>query len=298
MIGACIVSYNSAVDLPDCISYLKRAQIEVIVVVDNASSDESVPVVQSRHPDVLIIQSSTNTGYARANNIGCRALLKRGVTYLLVVNPDSRVSPEMPGALAVALEQHQHAGCAGGSAVDPGGGHARASFRNRPTLADSVLIYGRLRDLPLIRPLVTTALFRRRSAHYVRPATTSPTYAVSGACFMARAPAFMEIGGFDESTFLHNEELILSERLHSKQWTVLAVPNAHYSHAESTSLKRHPWWSWLGFVHSEQILWRRYYRRSFAATALLVLRLLETALWPPLEYCRRVWHRTMSCDNS
>jgi GT2 family glycosyltransferase len=281
--------------LPECIDRLKQARIDFIVVVDNASSDDSVSVVQSSHPDVHIIRSASNIGYARGNNIGCTALLRYGVAYLLVVNPDCRVTPEMPTVLVEVLAQHRDAGCAGGEAVDSNARHARVSFRNRPTLADAVLIFGRLRDLPLIRPMVAKALLKRRQAHYVRLRDTSPIYAVSGACFMMRASAYVDVGGFDESTFLHNEELILSERLRAKRLTVLAVPKAQYSHAESASLKRHPWRSWLGFLHSEQVLWRRYYHRSLAATGLLVLRLLETAVWPPFELCRRAWHRMISC---
>ena len=287
VIGVCILSYNSAGELPGCIRTLQQAGITEIVVVDNDSSDGSPAAVERECPGVQVIRTGANLGYARGNNVGCRVLLERGCDYLLIVNPDVRITPEMPARLIQALADNPQAGCAGGCAVGDNGQPARVSFRNKPTLADEVIVYGQLRDLPVLSRVLREPLAWRRNKLYAAPTETGGVYAVSGACFMIRAAVFADIGGFDESTFLHHEELILSERLAARGWTVLAVPEARYHHGESHSIRRYALRSWFAFVGSEQVLLRRYYRRPFAATALFGLRLVESALYVGYHELRR-----------
>ena len=60
-----------------------------VVVVDNGSSDDSVRRINDAFPDVPILETSTNLGFARGNNIGMRFALKSGAAYILVLNNDT-----------------------------------------------------------------------------------------------------------------------------------------------------------------------------------------------------------------
>lgn len=93
---------------------------------------------------------------------------------------------------------------------------------------------------------------------------------------MFRADAFREIGGFDEGTFLYEEEMISAERLRTKSWETILVPQATYKHAIGGSTDQMPYRRRLYFIASEQHLIRRYYRwKPILCTVLRLYRYVE-----------------------
>src|SRR5579859_2016473 len=108
-----IVSWNTAALLRACLQSLLAAgaglSLEVIVV-DNASSDDSGLVVQREFPTVRLIQNATNAGYARANNQGLDA---SRAPYVMLLNSDTQVPPAtLPGLLSF-IANHPAAGAVG-----------------------------------------------------------------------------------------------------------------------------------------------------------------------------------------
>lgn len=86
-----IVSYNVKYYLEQCLDALTKALRDMdaqIYVVDNCSQDLSVPYISSRFPDVRLIQSKDNLGFARANNL---AIKESESEYVLLLNPDTVV---------------------------------------------------------------------------------------------------------------------------------------------------------------------------------------------------------------
>jgi GT2 family glycosyltransferase len=96
---------------------------------------------------------------------------------------------------------------------------------------------------------------------------------------MFRTTAFEEIGGFDEGTFLYEEELIVAERLRAAAWDVISVPSAVYEHIQEYSTRQiHLRACWY-FIASEQHLLRRYYRwNSVTVAAVFGFRCAEFGL--------------------
>src|SRR5215510_2856849 len=90
-----IVSYNSGAYLADCLAALTTAEATLrteILIVDNASHDQSLAVAEAwakQHPDLKVIPSSMNRGYAGGVNL---ALSQAQGRYVAVLNPDMRVS--------------------------------------------------------------------------------------------------------------------------------------------------------------------------------------------------------------
>ena len=86
-----IVNYNVRHFLEQAVSSalsaLKGLSGEIIVV-DNASVDDSVEMMQNMFPHVQLIESKTNLGYSKANNIGIQAAKGK---YILLLNPDTLV---------------------------------------------------------------------------------------------------------------------------------------------------------------------------------------------------------------
>jgi len=93
-VAVIILNYRGWQDTINCVSSLKQlAYPDVqIVVVDNASADESITEIQTAYPDITIIESSENGGYSAGNNLGIRYALNRPDTeYIWLLNNDATV---------------------------------------------------------------------------------------------------------------------------------------------------------------------------------------------------------------
>jgi GT2 family glycosyltransferase len=98
-----LVTWNSARFLPRCLDGIAQqsfGDVEVIAV-DNASNDDSVAIVRSRFPDAILIQNTTNEGFARAVNQG---VARCSGEYVQLVNPDAFLEPEYVAKLVDALQ--------------------------------------------------------------------------------------------------------------------------------------------------------------------------------------------------
>ena len=113
LVSVGIVTWNSAKDLPACIAGLREQSHSPIefVVVDNASNDDSVSVVQELLPEAKLILNNSNEGYCRSQNVAIHA--SKG-EYYLALNPDVRLMPTFIEHLVLALEEHPDCGSAVG----------------------------------------------------------------------------------------------------------------------------------------------------------------------------------------
>lgn len=137
-----MVTWNSAGDLPSCLESLRQQAYSPIelIVVDNGSTDASVPLIQERFPQARVIRNSANEGYCRAHNQAIREA--RGEHYM-ALNPDVQLQPDFIQRLAAALEAHPDCGSAVGKFHQPPKG-------TRPTL-DGAAPLDRMRMLDELR---------------------------------------------------------------------------------------------------------------------------------------------------
>lgn len=280
LFGIVVLTYNSEGVVVDCIRKLKSALENVpheIVVVDNASTDHSAEVVRAAFPDVRVLQAEKNLGYARGNNLGGMELAD-SCSYLAFVNPDVGVERDTMEKMRQVLEEHSDAGCVGGVPLI-NGKRSRSCFRNKPTFIQKLVLYGTWRDLPILRRLLRNFASQMEKEHFVELTVTQPVYAVSGACLLFAADVYRRIGGFDEHTFLFQEEFIVSERLRRIGYAVYGRPDAVYAHAHGHSVRRRLLHAQRVFIHSEQYLIRTYYGWNWPLRAsMLALRYLDWTL--------------------
>lgn len=257
LIGICILNWNSGEILARCVRRVLEVKTVLplhIVVVDNCSSDSSIKRIEGLDPSVRVIYNSSNLGYARGNNRGATELLKLGCHVLVFINPDVEIDLRCLSRFLAALEADPRTGCVGGCPMTPAGDLVVAA-RNKPALLQKIVLYGPLRRISVLE--------RACSQHWIFPEdswTEVPVYAVSGACLAFCARAFCEIGGFDESTFLYEEEFIVAERLREKGWKVVLSAHARYTHLEAHCTSKMPYRRRLHFISSEAYLLRKYYR--------------------------------------
>lgn len=102
-----ILNWNGKQDTLECLkSFQAVSTPHQIVVVDNASSDQSAQIIERAFPSVTLLENRENLGYAEGNNVGIRYALKKGANYLLILNNDTRVDPSILKGFLQTMEKH------------------------------------------------------------------------------------------------------------------------------------------------------------------------------------------------
>ncbi|MDR1526528.1 MAG: glycosyltransferase family 2 protein [Dysgonamonadaceae bacterium] len=104
---AVVVTCNGVRWLDKCLGSLRNATLPVrTIVVDNASSDDTVCSVREHYPEAVLIENKTNQGFGRANNTGIRIALKKGAEFIYLLNQDAWVEPDVVEQLVRLMESH------------------------------------------------------------------------------------------------------------------------------------------------------------------------------------------------
>ncbi len=221
-----ILNWNVAGLLADCLRSLPQAagrwwpRTEVIVV-DNASTDNSVGMVRRQFPHVRLIALPANVGFSEGNNMGIRASRGR---YIFLLNPDTVAHPGSIEALVECMQAHPEAGIAGPRLLNPDG-TLQPSRRRFPTLATALV-----ESTPLQQWFPGARILRR---YYMLDVPDRGVHRVgwlSGAALMCRREALWQAGLLDPGYFMFSEELDLCRRVSDAGWAILYVPHALITH--------------------------------------------------------------------
>jgi len=231
-VSVIIVSWNVAELLLRCLDSLftglgsdRASDIEVIVI-DNASQDNTALRLREAYPDVQVVVNDENRGFAAANNQGM--VLARGRHYLLL-NPDTELVGDALARMVSYLDRHPQVGVVGPRLRYPDG-RPQSSRRRFPTLATALL-----ESTPLQELLPPNPVLRR---YYVEDRPADETQRVDwlvGACLMVRRQVVERVGGLDEGYFMYFEELDWCRRIRQAGWEVVYLPSATVIHHEGKS---------------------------------------------------------------
>ncbi|MFC1853692.1 glycosyltransferase family 2 protein [candidate division CSSED10-310 bacterium] len=95
-IWAIIVTYNSEKWIKRCLQSLHTSSlVPKVIVVDNASRDQTVTLVRKLYPEVTVVRKDDNTGFGQACNIGLKYALEAQADYILIQNDDVEKAPDM-----------------------------------------------------------------------------------------------------------------------------------------------------------------------------------------------------------
>ena len=238
MIHIVIVNFNAGEMLADAVASVIGAA-DRVVVVDNASTDGSVSLLEARcggHASLMVVRRGSNAGFSVGCNEGLRALGWVGPgaaagspdDAVLFLNPDARCLPGSIEALRDTLRSDARVGAVGGLLVGEDGREQGGARRLIPTPWRAFVRAFGLWRFSRWWP-ATFPDFHLLNA----PLSTEPfaVEAVSGACMMVRRAAIDEVGAFDERYFMHCEDLDLCMRLNRAGWLVWFVPRARIWHA-------------------------------------------------------------------
>jgi N-acetylglucosaminyl-diphospho-decaprenol L-rhamnosyltransferase len=201
-----------------------------LVVVDNGSTDGSVDALRAAFPDVSVIESPNNLGYAGGANLGTRAT---NAPVVAVCNSDLSVRSGTAGALVERLERESDLGAIGPALENPDGSRY-PSARAVPRLRDAVGhgVFG------LVWPRNPfTRRYRQLDADPDEPRDVDW---VSGAAVWLRRRAVDEVGGWDERYFMYVEDVDLCWRLRSAGWRISFEPRGRVVHVQGASTRLQP----------------------------------------------------------
>lgn len=204
-----IVTYNNADDIGPCLTAVQQhSSLPVeIIIFDNASEDETCEIVQADFPEVRLIQSQENLGFAQGNN---QAVSHAQADILVFLNPDTAVQPDWLPPLIAALQD-----------PDVGAVTPQLLFADPPetinACGNQVHFSGLTTCLYLGKKRLTTA----------KPFAVG---AVSGAAFAMRKTVFARLNGFAGSFFMYFEDTDLSLRLYQLGYHILVVPASRVEH--------------------------------------------------------------------
>ena len=229
LLSVFIVTYNSAPLLRFCLDSLRAqtlvADLEVIVV-DNASRDESVAIIRADYPEVLLIVSDVNLGFGNANN---KALEIATGHYLVLLNPDAVLPPDALAKAVEHMEENVDAGMGGGLLQDPQG-NWQPSARLFPSLLnDGLTISG------LAYHFAGSRFFGRFDRTWANPLTAEAVDWVPGAFAIMPRHLIVQISLFDPRFFLYYEEVDLCRRIHKAGFKVYYWPDLVITHIGGAS---------------------------------------------------------------
>ncbi len=278
-----IVSWNSKDYLQGCLASLPAAcnrHRHAVVVVDNGSTDGSAELLRKEYPEVAVLRNTENRGFAAANNLALRSL---ETPYVVLLNPDTVVSPGAFDAMIDYLDAHPDVWVAGPRMRNGDGSDQRTGVRF-PTIWILVC-----ETFALDRLFPRTHLFGRQRELYADPSVAREVEYQQGSCLMARSEAVRNVGLLDERFFMYFEETDWCYRMRGQGGKVMYVPVGDVVHFGGSSDAHYGEQKILYYYASHLRLYRKYRTAPQCAILrvfLVVRSLVRMAGWSVVRVMR------------
>jgi len=237
-VSVIVLSYNSADYMSGCLESLQKlalgeTQLE-IVVVDNASSDDSVSLVKSKFPALTLITNTQNLGYAEGNNVGIRYAISKTSNFVWIVNPDVQVEKNSLSALLEAATDYRQAGVFGSKIYFAPGFEFHKDRYTSDQIGKVIWYAGGNMDWG---NLIAT----HRGVDQVDEGQFNEnleTDFVTGASMFIRSRVFETVGLIDSRYFLYYEENDFCQRVKAAGWQLMYIPEslAWHANAQATGI--------------------------------------------------------------
>jgi GT2 family glycosyltransferase len=213
-ISIIIVNYNTKGFLEDCLNSIYKHSFAItfeIIVVDNASTDNSLLMIKERFKNVRLIENTENIGFGRANNIGIKAALGK---YVFLLNSDTILLNNVLKIFYDFMEQNPKIAISGG-----------ALYINETTKTHS---YGYFPTV-IGEILNSLNLYKKLYKEKEHSVNTKVEY-ITGADMFIRKEVLDEVGLFDEDFFMYYEETELTYRIKKQNYLTYLIPEAQIIH--------------------------------------------------------------------
>ena len=228
-----IVNYNVRYFLEQCLHSVINASEALgteVFVVDNASVDGSLAMLQEKFPQVKLIANKQNVGFAKANN---QAILQANGQYVLLLNPDTVIEADTLKKVVAFMDEHPDAGGLGVKMVDGKGRFLPESKRGLPT---PEVAFCKISGLSFLFP--KSRLFGRYHLGYLDNEQVHKVDVLAGAFMLLRSEALSRTGLLDESFFMYGEDIDLSYRLTQAGYNNYYFPGTRIIHYKGESTRK------------------------------------------------------------
>ncbi|MCA0454187.1 MAG: glycosyltransferase family 2 protein [Chloroflexi bacterium] len=271
-VSVVIVNYNTREPLRRCLDSIRaeHGTLEVeVIVVDNASKDDSAAMIRQDYPEVVLIEPGRNTWFSGGNNLGF-AQATADVIYIL--NADTRLQPNGVQTLFNYLQAHPNVGAVTCRMEYPEGGLQQTCSRV-PRYVDLLLGY------TFLGVLLQGWRNRRRQVMWYTGWDRVSTKVIEvgpGSNLLCKAEAIRRIKGFDERLKLYFTEDDLCKQILDAGYEIHFVEGALLLHEERASTKQV--WLLASYIYFEDLLFftQKYYGR--VRSALLRLLMIPTRM--------------------
>lgn len=221
LVAIVILNWNGWRDTRECVSACRKLEWPNfrILLVDNHSTDGSVELLRRSCPDLEIVETGANLGFAGGNNIGIQQALNLGADYIWLLNNDAMPAPGALAPLVDTLQKHPSAACAASKIYyhdDPqriwftGGAWSRRHLRLRQQGAGQIE-QGQFDDVREIG-------------------------SVTGCSMLIAADKIKTVGMLAEDYFLYWEDTDWSARAQKQGYQLLLAPGSHVWHKVSATI--------------------------------------------------------------
>jgi GT2 family glycosyltransferase len=252
LVSVVIVNYNSGSHLEACLRSIAHSTYprKELIIVDNASNDESVTQVEALYPEASIVRNPVNLGYSGAGNIG---IARAKGEYVVVMNPDTVVDQRWLDGLVDAASRYPRA----------------AFFQPKILLMDDQRILNSAGNMIHVAGLgICRGIGTLDEGRFEKEVKVC--YA-SGACTLARREALREIGPMDRLFFAYGEDKDWGWRGLMMGWQSMYIPSSRILHKWSPILGHSP--RKFYFLEFERLLsiWKNYSQRTLLILAPVLL---------------------------
>ncbi len=264
-VAAVVVTFRSRSLIDRCLQSLRSAKVSEIWVVDNASDDGTAEYIEAEYPEVNLIRSEFNLGFAAGNNLALKNIAADSV---LLLNPDAWLAPGALEEMLQVMESDSKIAVVGPS-IDRQG-EAEPSLLMEPGLIESwAFLFSGMRR----------GSFSGRAVEGFPWRTVTDGDHVRGSCMLVRRNAIDEAGLLDESFFLYFEETEWCLRFRKHGWRVVIALEALAHHIGKASVKTQESLPSLEFMRSTIIFWKKSHAWPLQIGLRVTLAFMAGAKW-------------------
>lgn len=220
-----VISYNSAEDIVNCIGtaikHTKDCNTEVIVL-DNRSTDDTVEVIHKELPDIRLIESQENLGFAKGVNTAIQQALGK---YILLLNPDTEIFNNAIGNIFTFAEKHPQYGLYGARTLKPDGTLQPVSCLGLPTLWSLFTFATGLSAI-----FKNNEFFDPESLGSWKRDSVREVGSIVGCFLLCRKEHWEKLEGFDVRFYMYGEDVDLAMRSKAMGYPSVICPDAELIH--------------------------------------------------------------------
>lgn len=199
-----ILNYNVRYFLEQCVLSVQKALEGIdseIIVIDNASSDDSCEMMKTKFPHIKLIENKNNLGFPKGNNIG---VAQAKGEYICILNPDTVVAEDTFTKIldSQLITHNSQLGIIGCKLIDGAGNFLPESKRGVPT---PWVAFTKIFGLYKI-----SNYFGKYYAQHLSENESGKVDILVGAFMMMKRELYLQVGGFDENCFMYSDDIDLS----------------------------------------------------------------------------------------